>query len=75
MMIFSGPMSDAHRCTSDGGIGAAPWRIHTRLDRSRSSMPGASAMRCSIVGVAVNVVIRCRSIASAASAPSNFSNT
>ena len=45
------------------------------LDRSRSSMPGRSAMRCSIVGVAVNVVTRCRSIASTARAASNRSST
>ena len=45
------------------------------LDRSRSSTPGRSAMRWSIVGVAVNVVTRCRSIASTARAASNFSST
>ena len=45
------------------------------LDRSRSSMPGRSAMRWSIVGVAVKVVTRWRSMASTARAASNFSST
>ena len=68
MTIRSAPMRPAHRCTRAGGIGAAPCSTHSTLDRSRSSMPGRSAMRCNIVGVAVKVVTRCRSTASTARA-------
>jgi hypothetical protein len=75
MMMRSGPISFAQRCTREGGIGAAPCWKKARLDRSRSSAPGASAIRCSMVGVAVNVVTRCRSISSSASLASNFSIT
>jgi hypothetical protein len=71
----SAPIRPAHRCTSDGGIGAAPWRIQSMLDRSRSSTPGKSAIRCSIVGVAVKVEMRCCSIAATARAASNRSRT
>ena len=45
------------------------------LDRSRSSTPGRSAIRWSIVGVAVNVEIRWCSITSTTRAASNFSIT
>ena len=74
-MIFSAPISVAHRCTSDGGIGAAPIMIHSRLERSTSSTPGRSPIRCSIVGVQVKVVMRWRSITSTIRAASNFSRT
>ena len=42
------------------------------LDRSRSSMPGTSAMRLSMVGVAVKVDTRWRSIMSTTRPASNF---
>jgi hypothetical protein len=58
MMMRSAPIRSIQRCTSERGIGAAPCRIQSMLERSRSSIPGRSAMRCSIVGVAVNVDTR-----------------
>ena len=42
------------------------------LDRSRSSMSGRSEIRFNIVGVAVNVETRWRSMTSTISAASNF---
>ena len=60
---------------SDGGITAAPCRMKTMLDRSRCRTSGRAAMRASIVGVAVKLVILKRSITSRASAASNFSST
>ena len=51
---------------------AAPCRIHTMLDRSRSSTPGRSAMRWSISVVAVKVVTPWRSMRSTMRAASNF---
>ena len=75
MRIRSAPISPAQRCTSDGGMGAAPWRIQSRLDRSRPSTPGRSATRWSMVGVAVKLVTRWRSMASTTRAASKRSST
>ena len=46
----SAPTRSIQRCTSDGEMTAAPCRNHTMLERSRSSMPGRSAMRWSMSG-------------------------
>ena len=72
---FSGPTRSIQRCTNDGEITAAPCRNHTRLDRSRCSMSGRSAMRCSMSVVAVKVVMPCASMRSTMRAASNFCST
>ena len=68
-------MRSIQRRTSEGRCAAAPCSTQTSELRSRSSMPGTSAMRWSIVGVAVNVVTRWRSIRSTIRAASNFSSS
>ena len=56
--ICSGLSSSNQVRSSDGGITAAPCRIHTTLDRSRCRTSGRAAMRASMVGVAVKLVTR-----------------
>ena len=73
--ICSGLSSSNQVCSSDGGITAAPCRMKTMLDRSRCRTSGRAAMRASMVGVAVKVVTRKRSITSRTNAASNFSST
>src|SRR4051794_585469 len=72
MTTRSGPIRSNHACATVGGSTAAPCRMNWMLDRSRLSIPGTRAIRCSIVGVAVNVVMRCRSIRSTTCSASNF---
>ena len=76
MMIRSGRRSDRPSDAPATAASAPRPGGSTRCStRSRASTSGRSAMRCSIVGVAVNLVTRWRSIRSTMRAASNFSIT